>query len=66
MAEEGIQKIEELCKRVQIPEKLTAYKVTKDDVPIMADSAMTIQRLLKNNLHELTRQEIMDIYYKLL
>jgi alcohol dehydrogenase class IV len=66
MATEAIHKIEELCKRVQIPEKLTAYKVTKDDVPIMADSAMTIQRLLKNNLHELTRQEIIDIYYKLL
>jgi len=66
MAADGILKIEELCKRVHIPEKLTAYHVSKEDVPKMTDSAMSIHRLMKNNLQELTREEIMTIYYKLL
>ena len=61
----GIRRIEELCRKVGIPSKLAEFNVPADAVPSMAKSAMTIQRLLKNNLRELTVTEVEQLYYKL-
>ena len=65
LAQTGIEHIADLCKRIGIPEYLDDFHIPVEDVPKMAESAMKVQRLLKNNLHELTVSEVEDIYYKL-
>lgn len=64
-ARKGIEKIAQLCKNVGIPEKLSEFNVPQEDVPKLADSAYSVQRLLKNNLHEMTKKDIVGIYMKL-
>lgn len=61
----GIKKITDLCTNVGIPDKLTHFNVSKDQVPTLAKSALTVQRLLKNNLREVTEKDAIDIYDKL-
>ncbi len=65
VANEGILRIAELCKNVGIPDKLTDFGVAKEDIPNLAKSALTVQRLLKNNLRELSGPDIEEIYSKL-
>jgi alcohol dehydrogenase len=64
-ARQGIEKIAKLCTNVGIPGKLTYFNVSKDQVPSLAKSALTVQRLLKNNLREVTESDAAEIYYKL-
>ncbi len=65
MANEGILRIAELCNKVGIPDKLTDFGVKIEDIPKLAASALTVQRLLKNNLRELSESDIREIYLKL-
>jgi alcohol dehydrogenase class IV len=65
IAKEGVLKIAELCKNVGIPANIIGFGVKKDDVPQLAKSALKVQRLLKNNLRELTVSDIEEIYLKL-
>ncbi len=62
---QGIKKIAKLCANVGIPQKLTYFNVSKEQVPSLAKSALTVQRLLKNNLREVTEKDAVDIYCKL-
>ena len=64
-ATEGIRRIGELCKSIGIPEKLTEFNVPVDHVSSLAKSALSVQRLLKNNLREITQKDAEFIYYKL-
>ncbi len=64
-AREGIRRIGELCRKVGIPDGIGAFNVPSDAVPSLARSAMKVQRLLKNNLRELSQKEIEQIYYRL-
>ena len=65
MAREGIRKIGELCRNLEIPDGLEEFRIPASAVPSLARSAMTIQRLLKNNLRDLSQTEVEQIYYKL-
>jgi len=65
VAGEGIKRIAELCKNVGIPGKLADFNVHADQIPLLAESAMSVQRLLKNNLREVSREEAEKIYHKL-
>ena len=64
-ARKFIENISRLCRKINIPEKLTVFKVPVESVSQLSDSALTVRRLLKNNLHDLSKNEIQDIYYKL-
>lgn len=64
-AREGIRRIGNLCRKVHIPSSMSEFNISVEAVPALAKSAMTVQRLLKNNLRELSLQEIEQIYYKL-
>lgn len=64
-AKKCISFIKELCKNVEIPATLTEFNVRKEAVPDLTKSAMSVQRLLKNNLRDLSREDIFDIYYNL-
>lgn len=62
----GIEKIEALSRACGIPEKLSEIGITGDAIPELADIAMKVTRLLKNNPREVTREDAINIYKKLL
>lgn len=62
----GIKKIEAISNSCNIPKLLTDIGVTEDALPELADIAMKVTRLLKNNPREVTREDAINIYKKLL
>ncbi len=66
MASKGIDKISELCRSVGIPEKLTGFNIPGEAIPDMARMAITVERLLKNNLRTVTEEDACNIYAQLL
>jgi len=62
----GIELIEELSRNCGIPTSITALGISENDLPALADIAMNVTRLLKNNPRELTKQDAIDIYKTLL
>ncbi|MFI1773605.1 iron-containing alcohol dehydrogenase [Thalassobellus citreus] len=62
----GIEKIEALSRACNIPQKLSEIGVSENDIPELADIAMKVTRLLKNNPREVTREDAINIYTKLL
>lgn len=66
MAQRGIDRIRDMCRRCGIPSCVSVFGVRDSDVPRMAESAMTITRLLKNNLRDVTREDAERIYRGLL
>ncbi|GAB3688784.1 iron-containing alcohol dehydrogenase [Spirosoma flavus] len=61
-AARGVQKIKELIRECGIPKRLRDVGIPKDAIPQMADDALKITRLLKNNPREITRDDAIAIY----
>ncbi|GAB3917524.1 iron-containing alcohol dehydrogenase [Larkinella terrae] len=61
-AANGIQKIKELIRDGGIPARLRDVGIPKEAIPQMADDALKITRLLKNNPREITRADAITIY----
>jgi alcohol dehydrogenase class IV len=66
MARKGLEAIRQLCRKIKIPEKLAALHISPEAVPGIIKSAMTVTRLLKNNLREITVKDALEIYDKLI
>ena len=64
-AQRGVDFIYRLADAVGIPNKLTALDIPQTAVDGMAEAAMQVQRLLKNNPREVTEQDAKDIYNSL-
>ena len=64
-AEKGVDFITQLSKDCGIPTKLTEIGIPKSAVAHMAEAAMQVQRLLKNNPREVTSKDAEDIYNSL-
>jgi len=58
----GVNKVRELNRACGIPEKLSDLNVPEDAIDRMARGALTVTRLLKNNLRELTLEDARSIY----
>jgi len=65
-AQRGIDRIRDMSRRCGIPAGLSDYGVSDGDIPLMAESAMKVTRLLKNNLRDITREDAERIYRCLL
>lgn len=65
-ARQGIQIIREMILEFGIPASLSDLNIKKEDVESMAVSALKIQRLLKNNVKEVSLQDAIHIYIKAL
>lgn len=61
-AANGVQKIKELIRDCGIPARLRDVGVSAEAIPQMADDALKITRLLKNNPREITRADAIAIY----
>src|SRR5699024_3492690 len=56
-AEMGVEKIRQLMKRCNVPLSMEALGVPKNAIKTMAESAISIDRLLKNNVRKLSRED---------
>ena len=61
-AEHGVEFLSRLSRDCGVPQKLSALNIPRTAIPDMAKSAMTVQRLLKNNLRPLTEADAAQIY----
>jgi alcohol dehydrogenase len=63
-ARSGLEKVRELCRSCGMPQKLAELNISRKDISYMAASAMSVSRLLQNNLCEMTENDIIMIYNK--
>ena len=61
-AQRGVQRVIELSQACHIPQRLSELGIPREAIPAMAESAMKVTRLLKNNLRSLTEQDAIGIY----
>lgn len=61
-AEKGIEKIKMLIKECGVPERLSEVGIPKNAIKQMAEDAMKITRLLKNNPRPITYDDAVGIY----
>jgi alcohol dehydrogenase class IV len=62
MARKGVGRLDELSRACGIPQRLSDLGVPRSAVESMARAAMTVTRLLKNNLRPLTESDAAGIY----
>lgn len=60
----GIELIRDMISEFKIPGRLTDLNIGENEIEEMANSAIKIQRLLKNNVREVKLQDAIDIYRK--
>jgi alcohol dehydrogenase class IV len=61
-AEHGVDFLSQLSRDCGVPQRLSELNVPHGAIPAMAQSAMRVTRLLKNNLRPLTEQNAKCIY----
>ncbi len=64
MAMKGILRIREIMQACKVPENLRSMGVTAASIPWLAEEAMKIQRLLKNNPRTVLFEDAINIYEK--
>ena len=64
MAMKGILRIREIIQASEMPENLRSMGVTAASIPLLAEEAMKIQRLLKNNPRMILLEDAINIYEK--
>jgi alcohol dehydrogenase class IV len=63
-ARRGVERIYEIARHCGVPMNLAELQVPRSAVPRMAEAAMQVQRLLKNNPRNLTAADAAGIYEK--
>lgn len=63
-AREGVAVVRQLMKDCRMSSKISELRVPESAIPEMAKSALTVQRLLKNNVREVTLADAISIYQK--
>ncbi|MFB6320064.1 iron-containing alcohol dehydrogenase [Saccharicrinis sp. FJH54] len=61
-ADAAIGRIREIIETCNLPSGLSEINIKPSDIEIMADGAIKVQRLLKNNIKTLNRDDIIKIY----
>ena len=64
MAMKGILRIREIMQACKVPDNLRSMGVTQASIPLLAQEAMKIQRLLKNNPRTVLLADAINIYEK--
>lgn len=61
-ASNGVARIFELCDELNVEVKLSALNIPKDAIDEMAEGAIKVERLLKNNPRKITIEDAKQIY----
>ncbi|MCD8186407.1 MAG: iron-containing alcohol dehydrogenase, partial [Rikenellaceae bacterium] len=64
-AANGVAWITHLSEAIGIPTNMSAFGISRDDIPELAEAAMSVQRLLVNNPREVTYEDAFEIYQSL-
>jgi alcohol dehydrogenase class IV len=62
IANQVVDAIEALCRTVEIPATLRDFNISEDAIPLLAEEASKVTRLLRNNPRILSKQDIAQIY----
>ena len=62
IANQVVDAIEALCRTVEIPATLRDFDISDDAIPLLAEEASKVTRLLRNNPRVLSKQDIAQIY----
>ena len=62
----GIVRLQEISRACGIPQHLSEIGITEEVLPQLADIAMNVTRLLKNNPRVVTKEDAIEIFKKLL
>lgn len=62
LAQDGIDHIKTIIRACSIPSHLSDLGIREKDIPRMAESAIAVQRLLKNNVREVSVKDAIEIY----
>jgi len=61
-AERGVEFLAQLSRDCGVPQTLSQLKIPRDAIPSLAQAALQVQRLLKNNLRPVTEPDAVAIY----
>jgi alcohol dehydrogenase class IV len=61
-AQRGVERLMQLSRACHVPDRIADLGVPRDAIPSMARAAMTVTRLLKNNLRPITEGDAVQIY----
>ena len=61
-AERGVAFLAQLSRDCGVPQTLSELKISRDAIPSLAQAALQVQRLLKNNLRPVTEPDAVAIY----
>ncbi|MCB1120187.1 MAG: iron-containing alcohol dehydrogenase [Verrucomicrobiae bacterium] len=61
-AAQAVEKMDALCRQVEIPRGLSSLNIPRSALPEMATDAIQIDRLLKNNPRVLSEEDVLKIY----
>jgi alcohol dehydrogenase class IV len=61
-AEHGVEFLSQLSRDCGVPQKLSELNIPREAIPAMAQAAMKVTRLLKNNLRPLTEADAARVY----
>lgn len=61
-----IRRLVEIVKHLDIPDSLNAFGVVEDDLEELVRAGMSVQRLLVNNMREVTPQDARSLYQEIL
>jgi alcohol dehydrogenase class IV len=61
-AEHGVEFLTQLSRDCGVPQTLSELNIPRDAIPAMAQAAMRVTRLLKNNLRSLTEADAAKVY----
>jgi alcohol dehydrogenase class IV len=61
-AERGVEFLAQLSRDCGVPQTLSELKIPRDAIPSLAQAALQVQRLLKNNLRPVTQPDAVAIY----
>lgn len=61
-AKNGVQAVKKLMKECDVPMKISELDIPESSLEMMAESAITVTRLLKNNVREVTYKDALQIY----
>jgi len=62
IANQVVDAIEALCRKVEIPATLRDFDIPEHAIPLLAEEASKVTRLLRNNPRVLSQQDIEQIY----
>jgi len=60
----GVEKVKYLLRNTNVPLRLSELNIPRNAIPIMAEGALKVTRLLKNNLRKISLQDAIEIYEK--